>query len=440
MYMAPTPMPPTLVALLAQPTGSSEIDSAISVSEDVNSVRIGDQTVVPLPVSPDLVPTPVVGNLPPPPVDEAVLDRSIFGDLPIIHVVKKMAMLMLPRLNGQVGSAIPMSYSRTASWDKFTVGQKGKVRQAWLKCLTEAQRVSVRAEIQVTIDSALAQAAHPTPVTRSPNTNHDDRARLVEMLKDPAHSTIWAQTNEVLERDELDRSQEDRLRPFETLAERFNDPEGFPYSNALLDSTDAPNTAKFGDIADQACVQFDPACLDRPKRDGGWIQKTLRDFKAPFTKIYNNYVKSGNQDSEYPYLEFMDFCLGDQMVFYCFCTFGPEAIKELVPRIGKMLPENAQRDSGIRGEPDSGTPGGRHKTKGRRRGDNDNSSTSTPTSALKIIRIERDARSVQADRINQLVQGIKDADVLGLNADQKNALRAEYIKLMTTSQDHEDDV
>ena len=129
------------------------------------------------------------------------------------------------------------------------------------------------------------------------------------------------------------------------------------------------------------------------------------------------------------------------MVFYCFCTFGrPEAIKELVPRIGKMVPENAQRGSGIQGEPGSETPGGNHITKGHKRGANDNSSTSTPTSAVKIIRIEKDPRSVKADRINQLVQGLKEADVLGLNEDQKNALRAEYIKLLTISQDHGDDV
>jgi hypothetical protein len=315
MYMPPTALPEALATLLAQPTGSSQSDSAISVPESENSVRIGDQTVVSLPISPPLAPL-LVGNLPPPLVDEALLDRSIFGELPIIHVLKKMVLLMLSKPNGQVGSAIPASYGRTASWDKFTAGQKTKVRQAWLKSLNEAQRISVRAEIQVIIDSALAQAAHPTPMTRSPNTNHDDRVRLVEMLKDPAHATLWAQTNEVMDRDELDRSQEDRLHPFESLAERFNDPEGFPYRNALLDSNDAPNTAKFGDIADMACVHFDPACLERPKRDGGWVMKTIRDFKGPFTKIYNNYIKSGNQDSEYPYLEFSDFCIGDQMVFY----------------------------------------------------------------------------------------------------------------------------
>ena len=115
--------------LLAQPTGSSQSDSAISVPESENSVRIGDQTVGSLPISPPLAPL-LVGNLPPPLVDEALLDRSIFRELPIIHVVKKMALLMLPKPNGQVGSVIPISYSRTASWDKFTAGQKTKVRQA----------------------------------------------------------------------------------------------------------------------------------------------------------------------------------------------------------------------------------------------------------------------------------------------------------------------
>ena len=136
--------------LLAQPTGSSQSDSAISVPESENSVRIGDQTVGSLTISPPSL----VGNLPPPLVDEALLDRSIFGELPIIHVVKKMVLLMLSKSNGQVGSAIPASYGRTASWDKFTAGQKTKVRQAWLKSLNEAQRISVRAEIQVIIDSA----------------------------------------------------------------------------------------------------------------------------------------------------------------------------------------------------------------------------------------------------------------------------------------------
>ena len=71
MYMPPTAMPETLATLLAQPTGSSQSDSAISVPESENSVRIGDQAG-------DLPPSPpsLVGGLPPPLVDEAQLDYT----------------------------------------------------------------------------------------------------------------------------------------------------------------------------------------------------------------------------------------------------------------------------------------------------------------------------------------------------------------------------
>ena len=64
---------------LDQSTGSSQSAPAIPVPESENSARIGDQTVGDLP-------PPLVGDLPPPLVDEALLDQSIFGELPIIHV------------------------------------------------------------------------------------------------------------------------------------------------------------------------------------------------------------------------------------------------------------------------------------------------------------------------------------------------------------------
>jgi hypothetical protein len=108
-----------------------------------------------------------------------------------------------------------------------------------------------------------------------PNTDQDDRSRVIEMLKDLNNSTLWAATNRVLDREELDRSGEDRLQPFEEPAERFNDPIGYPYTNALLDANDVPNTSKFGDISDSPAVHFDPATVARPRRDGGGIQKTL---------------------------------------------------------------------------------------------------------------------------------------------------------------------
>ena len=42
-------------------------------------------------------------------------------------------------------------------------------------------------------------------------------------------------------------------------------------------------------------------------------------------------------------------------------TSTPEAIKELIPRIGKMVSDHAKRDSGIQGVPGSAVPGSGHK-------------------------------------------------------------------------------
>ena len=56
------------------------------------------------------------------------------------------------------------------------------------------------------------------------------------------------------------------------------------------------------------CVDINPTAPDRPIRgDSGWLRQQYRDLKGKLSVCLNNYRKSGNQEEENVYDEWVRF-------------------------------------------------------------------------------------------------------------------------------------
>ena len=102
----------------------------------------------------------------------------------------------------------------------------------------------------------------------------------------------------------------------------------------------------------QICQDINPCLtageLRRPSRDVPWLKRITQDIRVDCSKIFMDYKKSGNQNAEDEYLEFSKFFEGDEIIMYAFVRLYGDLL--LVNRLGKQLPENIGRDTGVLGE------------------------------------------------------------------------------------------
>lgn len=239
---------------------------------------------------------------------------------------------------------VPISYTRY-SWVDLTPYQRKKTVCVWNE-LSQAKRDVVMKAV-CSLPRTGAGAA-----TISPNTNKNDRARLLHLYCDASLSSKWTGATQVKDRLTLD----DKENPkdfYGQLADAFNNYVGYPYRNATAmhsDETPLGDGPLPGlDTAYEMCKELNPSAglSTRPSRGGEWIISAHRDFKVDFTKAMKNYKLSGNHDAADPYEEFAKFCFGSEVIMYAFVLFQCEDGSSLNDLLGKLLPDSVARDTGI---------------------------------------------------------------------------------------------
>ena len=184
-------------------------------------------------------------------------------------------------------------------------------------------------------------------------TSKDDLARLLHLRIDPNAAADWTSALREKSRAELDvinsGDQAADADPYNRLAAKFNDYGTQVYQNACIlpGVVSAAGTfiAATGmqAIADY-CHSFNPSSADRPLRDGGWIWKKYKELKGQISVCFNNYHRSGNQDAENIYDEWIKFssAFNQDIIHYARAIFTDTEMDN----IGRALAVDLQRDTG----------------------------------------------------------------------------------------------
>jgi hypothetical protein len=260
-----------------------------------------------------------------------------FENVPFKIIFKKLSIIHKSNTRGKMKPIVPTSYSRFSTWNQLSENQKATVLEAWSGQPLEWKKQVVelyKEQMNQALLSGVAIVGNDG--TRALQTTVDDKCRLLHIIHDPGNASILTQAHEPLNRSELDRSVEERYDPWGALADIFNDSEMYCYENIMytIDDTGAPISVPEFECANTLpCKDFNPADSTRPSRDGGWIKEQLRDMKSGFTIIFDKWSRSGNQDLEHPYLEFMNYIHGNNLCMYAFMLYGPERYKQLLPSL-----------------------------------------------------------------------------------------------------------
>ena len=274
------------------------------------------------------------------------------------------------------------TYDRVVGITKCTESQQKIITKAWFT-LTVAERDTLMTEIKV---------GDRDPVRLiSQDTDKNDLARLVHVFADPALADIWTDVFQPLSRPALD-DKEHRGDAIEYIADAFNDYETYFYENPSCRFVDGRCVGPaVNSTFHSLCHDIVPSLglAKRPRRDGAWIKKTLLDFKSKFYKKWKDYHKSGEQDGENPYDEFLKFYEGNDLLMYAFhfAEGGGGNISDFIAMMGKELPEELARDTGVLGEaqPDTGIKA--HGRKSNAKGKAVDDKEKSPSKKLKVHHI-----------------------------------------------------
>jgi hypothetical protein len=115
------------------------------------------------------------------------------------------------------------------------------------------------------------------------------------------------------------------------------------------------------------CWDLNPNNRDRLVRNGAWVEKFSKEIRSTMTKAYEAYRKSGNQDAENKYKEFVKFAANYSVVYAYAFVLMPEGSLD---QLGRALPESEQRDTGRLTSSGSGrrlstTPGAENRRRQR---------------------------------------------------------------------------
>eukprot|EP01039_Chlorochromonas_danica_P015809 gene15809-18633_t len=177
-------------------------------------------------------------------------------------------------------------------------------------------------------------------------TNKHDRSRLLHLRVDPTMSATWNQALRDKTRQELDdKSGCATEDPYAKLADKVNDP-NTKYTNVSvipgkLDMNGCICPTPKMELIAARCFDIDPSAPNRPLRDGGWIRTKYKEMKSKLSVAYSNFTRSGNQDAENPYDEWIPFA-DDDVIVYARAIMTKSDFEYL----GKALPCDAQMDTG----------------------------------------------------------------------------------------------
>jgi hypothetical protein len=82
------------------------------------------------------------------------------------------------------------------------------------------------------------------------------------------------------------------------------------------------------------CADLNPTDSSRPVRDAGWLRTQFKALRSSITVVRENFKRSGNQDLENTYDEWVKYCShGSDVVVYSRCVLSDE----LMDAFGKAL-------------------------------------------------------------------------------------------------------
>lgn len=138
--------------------------------------------------------------------------------------------------------------------------------------------------------------------------------------------------------------------PWAALTNIFNDYAGNNYQNPCCEYGEGGiklETAAPGyEFLHPFCKDINPSNHTRPIRDASWFQSKWDELKTGLTKVYANFVKSGNQDFENKHMEWAKFTQNDDIKLYSIAIFDAGPTGDFV-KIGKLLPPEVQSDTGL---------------------------------------------------------------------------------------------
>eukprot|EP01033_Poteriospumella_lacustris_P006522 gene6522-4700_t len=145
-----------------------------------------------------------------------------------------------------------------------------------------------------------------------------------------------------MSRPELDANHSggDQVTMWARLAEMFNDYDTYKYTNAVIGGIDSLGMEQLM----LYCDDINPSSPNRPLRDALWIRTQYRELKTKITVCYSNYKRSGYQDAQNKFDEWVKFCtpFSNDVVVYAGALFDVEGMEPL----GRALPIDVQRDTG----------------------------------------------------------------------------------------------
>jgi hypothetical protein len=167
-----------------------------------------------------------------------------------------------------------------------------------------------------------------------------------------------------LDREHLD-TEEGRKSAYTTLAEAFNDYEEFEYQNQCIQYRLGQRVNPYAAVAMMEtiasnCYELDPSLSTRPNRDAAWVTKVSKEVRTVLSRVWCNYRRSGNQDAENQFTEWVKFCDNISVCYqYAFVIMDGDSLDSM----GRRLPEEQERDTGERLLSD--TPNARNKRRRR---------------------------------------------------------------------------
>ena len=243
----------------------------------------------------------------------------------------------LRRLKKEVCRDQKAFFSTYRKWDLLTQKQKNKV-EAFFHLQSTPVRVAV-----VSTARNHAKEICEAEKERSVNTSKNDRARLLHLMKYPPAIRQWTSAKIGPDREALDTGEINK--PFQMLAEMFNDYENVVFQNATIeyDEENKPRNpyeprADMESIA-KFCWEINPTDSSRPERDGGWLRKVWKEMRTGLTRIRESFKRSGNHDAENEYDEWLKFAHGTNDVYiYAIAVLDWATMDQL----GKALPDTVQ--------------------------------------------------------------------------------------------------
>ena len=268
------------------------------------------------------------------------IENAPFEGLPPQMVHERLRKLKEDEIVG--GKLFWKSYEK---WEKLTQQQKTNTVVFVNSKLCDLVRGKFYDDIRTDMANEVREEK-----ARQAYTNKHDKARLLHIRKDPKFAGVWQRALDVKSRTELDADQhQDNAACWTELVQAFNNYKDNAYKNACVceGKASAAGTKIAVEGMEQIfddCHDIDPTSLNRPERDAKWVRISYREIKSLITLCSERYRRSGNQEAENEYDEWIKFSRrsGHDIVTYARALFSDLELQQ----IGRAIRDDVSRDTG----------------------------------------------------------------------------------------------